>query len=992
VRWSGRLAAGAMSASLGGAQASDINDNTKHPDDEDGSRHQDLQSEPQQLGHEGFHGSHVDVGGVMVETQNTSGLEASENMKNVSTILHDKFERCRKALSQAPLVAVLLSADAPDFNAAGEGSVSRTTRLEVEAELKYFDRPCKLWVVRPKEWPSSNGELPAEALIRLEKLFRTALNGHFAHDGTCIWPIQSFEHAVAIMEFEEILLAFDTGASWCHRLLYALRILRRRQHFIGVIRAHFGPDAAFNYSWSCHWVQHLWWLAVICFAVLCAGVTAPSGESGNGNSGRIPWEVSKGALCLWVMGLPLSSCLWIPKAFKDPFTSRSVFRWLVHGSEASQAASSEPGTESPSPVEILQLPPTPEVRTTPLSLPHQSQTFESLSQVMAVADIFCEDTEEPNPDYQAHETWQAFGRRCAQAFLCMFCIWVFFAFLRNFFMTFVWLIMYVIYLWGECDTVDPPCSSPDGPDDKYYPRGTLVEISCDIMLAILFEAFIPISMLLGNWLARLANHKTIEDLRFTAQAVTLVLAALERVSFLVILGMFFAPQWEAPDKQVLSDRFNMDDCFETAYIWALFKGDNAAFACIRSRLPYKDRLLVFTKLVKGPFMVAPFVGIIVKILVPLVVERLDFWSRRFTCLGRCEGFTDGLCRILSFIFVYDGEVVGGPRFIVKGWPFRDLRVVNRPASNESEVSVSEVAETLDVCDPVLMAARPFRCLRRSHRQQLFEIDSSGRRVPQPNSLSAPPSGEQGSLPSTPSSHQTSNPGSATNTSCDVDSGVEASIIGQRRAEEGQADLTSTVAGRHHDSPLSLETRLQLVIQQGARKPFEPRSELLSTKMNVIFVAFFVAVMPYGTIGAFVTLAAKLLELKCSLSKMVFVRRRAFAASDRAMRRTQRIFVFALAVSIPAWSASLSLITYNETLYKWGEESSDSKILLDAWSTEPRDIIIRLVLVWLALVAIIFVTANAPWWSWKRWLFIAISLPMLWFYISPTNTIGEHKSA
>lgn len=151
----------------------------------------------------------------------------------------------------------------------------------------------------------------------------------------------------------------------------------------------------------------------------------------------------------------------------------------------------------------------------------------------------------------------------------------------------------------------------------------------------------------------------------------------------------------------------------------------------------------FTRLVKGPFMVAPFVGILVKIIVPMLAERFEMCSRRLNCLGRCCAVLRGLCRILSFIFVFDGAAVGGLSFVLKGWPYAGVAVVDpqearaleteegfagspcsaaasSPAARSVRSARSRRArEALDVCDPVLMSAHPFRtlgrcCCRRRH--------------------------------------------------------------------------------------------------------------------------------------------------------------------------------------------------------------------------------------------------------------------------------------
>merc|ERR1712061_965670 len=56
---------------------------------------------------------------------------------------------------------------------------------------------------------------------------------------------------------------------------------------------------------------------------------------------------------------------------------------------------------------------------------------------------------------------------------------------------------------------------------------------------------------------------------------------------------------------------------------------------------------------KGPFVVSPFVAIIIKFLVPLLARKLDRLSRKSsTC---CDTCTDRIFRIVGLIFAYDGD-------------------------------------------------------------------------------------------------------------------------------------------------------------------------------------------------------------------------------------------------------------------------------------------------------------------------------------------------
>ena len=69
-----------------------------------------------------------------------------------------------------------------------------------------------------------------------------------------------------------------------------------------------------------------------------------------------------------------------------------------------------------------------------------------------------------------------------------------------------------------------------------------------------------------------------------------------------------------------------------------------------------------------PFLVAPFVAMGVKVLLPWLAERLHFWNRTLTCHGICRMPLGILTNILSLIFVYDCDAVGGPRFHILAIP------------------------------------------------------------------------------------------------------------------------------------------------------------------------------------------------------------------------------------------------------------------------------------------------------------------------------------
>jgi len=806
-----------------------------------------------------------------VTTVTKAAATTAAAVSSVHEVLHQKLkaqlETYRASLKTAPLVAVLVRGDHPAFAetpavAVGGGQAAAeagdatanaenpvaargeeraddaravpmlrdSIELVVEATLSYFGEPARLWVCAPRGWNPDGGVVYHRRLLKLHHAIEMATVGGLAHGGTCIWPVQTFGVSTAVMGLEELELTLTGVPQWKRALLF-LRVLlpSRESEFVGAIHDQYGADCAFNFEWSCFYVRALWVLAVLCVIILAAQIRASGIDE---DPYRTSWEISKCLVALWVFGLLAAACCRFPLHAKEKLNPNAVVP-LEEGDE-------DEGVRFP--------------RASTLNL------------------------QSANPDYNASETTSQYAVRLLVLALLFMSLAVYFMFIKTVFNLYVMFIMYIIYSWGDCDSMSPPCTDPGV---KHGFLGTIVEILCDITLAIIFELFGAVSGALGQALAKALNQKKMEDRMFTAASVGLLLAALERVSYLMILAIIFVPQYEEP----IDDEIDASatDCFKGG-LWIF---DQTVFACIRGKLPYTQRMYLLEKLVKGPFIVAPFVSILVKVIIPIVAERVDFWSRRCACCcSCCEVVMDGIARILSLIFVYDGSFVGGPKMIFKGWPFSDLAVV------DSRLTVDEPEVDLDIRDP-LLDQRSCRCC-------------------------------------------------------------------------------SKVTVRGSDA-CTLRNRLYLLLQQGARKPYEPAGELLNIKTNILFVAFFVAVMPLGPVGAIVTLVAKHIEVKFGLAKMVFVRRRCFPGSDTLLRKTQLLFLICLAMAIPAWQVTLSMITYNDHLWTWEYRSQ-------RWCLKG-------LVVWMILSGVsLIIFSDRECSIWKPALFFMATLGSLYF-VNPAGDAG-----
>uniref|UniRef100_A0A7S1R3E9 Uncharacterized protein n=1 Tax=Alexandrium catenella TaxID=2925 RepID=A0A7S1R3E9_ALECA len=203
------------------------------------------------------------------------------------------------------------------------------------------------------------------------------------------------------------------------------------------------------------------------------------------------------------------------------------------------------------------------------------------------------------------------------------------------------------------------------------------------------------------------------------------------------------------------------------------------------------RRWVFESLMRGPFIVAPFINIVVKAIIPKAAGCLDrscgrpLRRSRFAWLGPARG----ILRFMTLIFTYDGKRVGCLAFVCRGGPFAPL------APDLPEREVAEAA-----------------------------------------------------------------------------------------------------------------------LEQFKMKPFEVEEELMEIEMTLLWLVFFMPLLPGGVI---VTMVAKLAEVSTDLTKLLFVNRRPVPVDDVAMRREISTYAWCVVVTGLAWTLGLSLVTYNDDLYKWG---------------------------------------------------------------------------
>jgi len=194
--------------------------------------------------------------------------------------------------------------------------------------------------------------------------------------------------------------------------------------------------------------------------------------------------------------------------------------------------------------------------------------------------------------------------------------------------------------------------------------GWLAEASCNILIALLFALFYGISSPLARWGAGLLNYKYKSDFILCTEMLHIGLAAMHKVGFVGTLAFFFVPQWTPPRSCTTEGAHGLCPCNDLA----IGEGD---FRCFQRRLPMETRLWVFEKLLMGPFVVAPLIEILMKVILPAFARWLTQRLRHTEeCCRYCWleplRFVIRLCTLL---FAYDGGHVKCLAFVLQGHPF-----------------------------------------------------------------------------------------------------------------------------------------------------------------------------------------------------------------------------------------------------------------------------------------------------------------------------------
>lgn len=359
------------------------------------------------------------------------------------------------------------------------------------------------------------------------------------------------------------------------------------------------------------------------------------------------------------------------------------------------------------------------------------------SATLALRDTFGWSTPRPHTKSSRramYQRWRQNAKRVLKALLIIPVLLIEWLIILVFFSGCVWFEIWVIFDWGGCrefnKDVDAKMWKCMGADYLRGWPGVAMGAMPSICEGAFFELLLLVSKLTAHSLISVYRFQTGEQKAFAVVTVIFLLEVVGKVGFISVLGLGFVPTW--------TNRVD-GSCTEN---WDYIIMGEWSLGCLKATIPYSVRLTILESAMKGPMLVSGFVGILVKTLLPIV---LDQWRR---CSFGTEATGDGggccchrwrrhrlvriflappdfVLRVCMLIFQVDGGAVGGLRFSLF-WPPRLLITANQnsgsistPNSMSHSPSMQEAA--------VAAACRATTARAAAERSRLWSVLLEGQR-------------------------------------------------------------------------------------------------------------------------------------------------------------------------------------------------------------------------------------------------------------------------
>eukprot|EP00405_Crypthecodinium_cohnii_P052788 CAMPEP_0206600198 /NCGR_PEP_ID=MMETSP0325_2-20121206/45636_1 /ASSEMBLY_ACC=CAM_ASM_000347 /TAXON_ID=2866 /ORGANISM="Crypthecodinium cohnii, Strain Seligo" /LENGTH=745 /DNA_ID=CAMNT_0054111423 /DNA_START=1 /DNA_END=2238 /DNA_ORIENTATION=- len=430
---------------------------------------------------------------------------------------------------------------------------------------------------------------------------------------------------------------------------------------------------------------------------------------------------------------------------------------------------------------------------------------------------------------------------------------------------YVQVVTWLAFSWGDC--IELGCRDPQ---TKYGFWGWLAEVAMDILQAALFAGVLELSKALASLSAGTSEHQYVEDHERAVLMHILVIETIGKLAPYIIVGLMFVPDYSEGGLGFVSNT-----CMDKHFVNSL---NPTYMLCIARHLSYERRQDHFIKLFKGPFLVSPFIAILMKVIVPMVALWLNRWANScWTCQPRCLfEFFAFITRVTGLIFTFEQDNVGCCQYLFKGHPFGKPELVDRvtPAPHDqrgllaADVKRNREAGFKEEKEKEKKDANAFE-----YESEAIDIDEFLEKV-------------------------------------DVDAEIQHAQPGpdSDTHDAARAANKSSCSSNRSPSEAAAVSWITAAIEQGSRKRWDSYDEMLEVNLYLMLVLFMAPMRPWGIFGM---LGARLLETQTDFLKLFFVRCRPKPHGTQlahAMRVVYISFMLPLAIG---WSALLTFVIFRQ---------------------------------------------------------------------------------
>jgi len=726
------------------------------------------------------------------------------------------------SLVKVPSIALMLPGPlTDDMKHALEKISDSGIELLAAAETALWDMPRLLFVFRLREaevsTPVSQLQHLLEEVAEATVLFRPSV-------GPWLWPLHEPDVSAALLVAD----AMTDDENCAMRIIRAFRIVppihldEQQKH----IRAQYSASTTYVFAWSEIYVRGLWVLLVIAIPVALIFNQRPM---------VLAWEN-------WHFYLMQAIVLTWTVVMAGLSRSRRVF---IH--DGSKFAKSE------APVDLKRMP-----KTRRAKLKHMLAATGAGAEFAEVVNL------RQNPDHWHQENPKAWTVLSVlvtvlASALCLS--------MAGFFLLLVMEFkMLLIFNWGDCFRLG--CI---GPEEVHGFGGLLSMIGTDILLALLIN--VATGELCKAFAFRIAKFWNFKDMRhrlFCFHMTGAIIDGLAAIGVFSFLAFAFLPEWEETLEASWDDASMCQNFldYKVCHAMAGCSADDSiccsgTLFCARAKAPVHQRQDLFNAWLGGLFMVAPFVDVLMQFIVPMLTywfhlkaDRILDEDDRLKPRSCCCGCLSGLGRLLAFIFVLDGGVMGLP-YVWRGYPFKAPKI-------KAEADDAAARKALGpVCG---------NCKKDMHwtkTQEEWECRYSY---------------------NCKSTHHNK---------------------GEVRWQCNACD--QRICGDCHPLGAASLNHLFGPLDQRLLRPFNPIDELKMLKMNFMIVIMFAPINPVGLIAQ---LLARLLDIHSRLPKLLIVRRRDSPMDNNLAHVSQQVFGHIILPFAAIWHVGLALVSYNTDLYKY----------------------------------------------------------------------------